>query len=293
MSNDDLVELVRNEPVYQEYHSPEFDRVLDIMMKVDRKDFLSGQLIAGVIMGLDEFERMYRALRESTTADRKKLDRLVNFVTELVPSVSKRKVANLIASVQEVANSAKPATYQIVDLAYEDTPLPIGHGQTCSQPSMVAFMAYSLELEEGMRVFELGYGCGYSASIASHLIGDSGYLVAAEIIPELVALGQGNLETHLSKLGLHRRTNLIPGNGLKELENEAPFDRIYLTAGVNLESFDPSKLAIHLNPNGGILLFPEKRGDLIKQVYKNGNLIDTKRYGDGNLRFVPLIEQTT
>ena len=160
-------------------------------------------------------------------------------------------------------------------------------------------------LEKGMKVFELGYGCGYSAAITYHLIRPSGHLVAAEIIDELAELGRNNLETHLGKVGVkskgwklfdmmgqllsrEEKVKLISGNGLEVLEKEAPFDRIYLTAGVDLESFDPSKLATHLNPKGGILLFPEERGDLIKQLYKGGNLIDTKRYGDGRILFVPL-----
>lgn len=282
MDNRDLVELIKTDPNYQEYHSLGFDRVLDAMMKVDRKDFLG--------IDLNLFERMYHTLRESTIADRIKLHHLVNFVTELVPDVSKRKVTNIITSVNRVFNDPRSQTYQSKNFAYADDPLSIGHEQTCSQPSIVALMAYYLELEEGMKVFELGYGCGYSAAITSHLIGNSGYFVAAEIIPDIAALGRDNLETHLRKLDLKTRMKLITGNGLRELGKECPFDRIYLTAGVNLESFDSSRLAMHLSPNGGILLFPERRGDLIKEIYENGNLIDTKRYGEGNISFVPLIE---
>jgi protein-L-isoaspartate(D-aspartate) O-methyltransferase len=77
--------------------------------------------------------------------------------------------------------------------AYDDNPVPIGFGQTCSQPSMVAFMLDKLTIENGNRVLEIGAGCGYAAAIASILCGNSGHVYACEIIPELAAKMRENL----------------------------------------------------------------------------------------------------
>ncbi|MEK6949244.1 MAG: hypothetical protein AABX34_03415 [Nanoarchaeota archaeon] len=292
MSNDDLVEIVRRHQYYQEYHSPEFDKVLEAMLRVDRKDFLPEEVPVEVTVDYHESRLMYDA-RMVLVDDGKTTDDKVKALEAMLKYMDK------------LFSSPTIGVFNPRDSAYENKVLDIGHGQACSQPSLVAFMAYLLELEKGMKVFELGYGCGYSAAITYHLIRPSGHLVAAEIIDELAELGRNNLETHLGKVGVkskgwklfdmmgqllsrEEKVKLISGNGLEVLEKEAPFDRIYLTAGVDLESFDPSKLATHLNPKGGILLFPEERGDLIKQLYKGGNLIDTKRYGDGRILFVPL-----
>ena len=74
-----------------------------------------------------------------------------------------------------------------VDQAYEDHPLPIGHGQTISQPYIVAWMTELLELQPGERVLEIGTGSGYQAAVLAELEGVEVYTV--EIIPELAAEG--------------------------------------------------------------------------------------------------------
>ena len=71
--------------------------------------------------------------------------------------------------------------------AYRDEPAAIGSRQTCSQPSMVAFMLDKLELRPGLRVLEVGAGCGYAAVLIARLCSPGGSVVAAEILPELTA----------------------------------------------------------------------------------------------------------
>ena len=112
-----------------------------------------------------------------------------------------------------------------VKSAYSDTPLPIGLGQTISAPSIVAFMSKSLDVHEGMKILEIGSGSGYQAAILAELTGNIGVVYTVERIPELIALAKGNVE----KLGF---TNIkfIEGDGTKGYPQEAPYDRIIVTA---------------------------------------------------------------
>ena len=106
--------------------------------------------------------------------------------------------------------------------AYRDSPLPIGHGQTISQPYIVAFMTQALDLAPGHRVLEVGTGSGYQAAVLAALVKD---VYTIEIVPPLAERAR---ET-LSALGLgniHVRT----GNGYLGWPEHAPYDRIMVTA---------------------------------------------------------------
>lgn len=78
--------------------------------------------------------------------------------------------------------------------AYEDTPLPIGYGQTISAPSMIAIMLESLEVKRGEKVLEIGTGSGYNAALLAELVGKRGRVVSVERIPELAEFGRKNLQ---------------------------------------------------------------------------------------------------
>ena len=269
------------------------------MRKVDRKKFLPATTLELVVVDSEYFAMMHKFV-EGYRAIQKELPTEGGLIVPGaaqhqadIAAIAQLALFGLIKSAIEVADSGKKFYAAVSDLAYTDSALPIGYGQTCSQPSLVALMEYLLDLERGMRVLEVGSGYGYSAAITSELIGPSGYLITMEIIPELAELAKSNLESHFGKgrffgKGLEKRLKVIgDADGSIGLETDAPFDRIYLTAGVK-SSFDPSILAKQLNPNGGILLFPEERGDLIKQIYEKGKLVNTNKYGDGNIGFVPL-----
>jgi protein-L-isoaspartate(D-aspartate) O-methyltransferase len=105
--------------------------------------------------------------------------------------------------------------------AYEDGPLPIGHGQTISQPFIVAFMAEALALRGGERVLEVGSGSGYAAAVLS--------LLAAEVYGiELEGdLHARSVET-LARLG-YRNVHLRHGDGFQGWKEAAPFDAILLS----------------------------------------------------------------
>jgi len=106
--------------------------------------------------------------------------------------------------------------------AYQDSPVPIGFGQTISQPYIVAFMTQALEIQPNDRVLEIGTGCGYQAAVLSVL---AKQVYSIEII---AALAERARET-LASLG-YRNVDVRTGNGYLGWPEHAPFDRIMVTA---------------------------------------------------------------
>jgi len=154
---------------------------------------------------------------------------------------------------------------------YEDEPFAIGHNQTCSQPSMVAAMATILDLQPGYRVLEIGTGSGYSAAVAAKLIEPNGELYTIEIFKELSAFAEQNIK----RMELSTPITFIIGDGSVGWKPAAPYDRIYLTAGVG-KKFKPDILLGQLTENGK-LLYPEAFGSLF--------LIEKTRSGERKAEF--------
>lgn len=109
--------------------------------------------------------------------------------------------------------------------AYADQPLPIGHGQTISAPSMIAIMLESLDLKPAQKVLEIGTGSGYNAALIAELIGRDGQIFTIERVAELAEFGRANLK----KSG-YGRVKVITGDGTCGYTREAPWDRILITA---------------------------------------------------------------
>ena len=106
--------------------------------------------------------------------------------------------------------------------AYSDSPLPIGHGQTISQPYIVAFMTQALDLAPGHRVLEVGTGSGYQAAVLGALVKD---VYTIEIVPPLAERARKTL----AALGLSN-IQVRTGNGYLGWPEHAPYDRIMVTA---------------------------------------------------------------
>jgi protein-L-isoaspartate(D-aspartate) O-methyltransferase len=111
---------------------------------------------------------------------------------------------------------------ELVNQAYDDGPLPIGSGQTISQPYIVAYMTEALGVEPSHKVLEVGTGSGYQAAVLSELARE---VYTIEIVPELARRAEGVLRA-LNKTNVHVRT----GDGYAGWPEQAPFDRIMVTA---------------------------------------------------------------
>jgi protein-L-isoaspartate(D-aspartate) O-methyltransferase len=160
--------------------------------------------------------------------------------------------------------------------AYENIAFPIGNGQTISQPFTVAFQSQLLDIQPGDKVLEVGTGSGYQAAILKMMGAD---VYSIETIKELYA----NAKTLFEKLGLAIAS--ILGDGSMGLVQEAPFDKIILTAAApNLTTALTEQLKLN-----GILVAPVGDRDvqkmiLVKRVGDN----EYKKTSHGNFNFVPL-----
>lgn len=163
--------------------------------------------------------------------------------------------------------------------AYEDRPLPIGRGQTISQPTVVAKMTEALELHSRCKVLEVGTGSGYQAAILSKL---ARRVYTIERHRPLARAAR----TLFQKLDLGNIT-VVTGDGSLGLPEQAPFDRILVTAAA--EDL-PTNLLAQLK-TGGIMVLPVGQTDTVQsmiKVVKTDNGLEYTELGD--VRFVPLLE---
>ena len=127
--------------------------------------------------------------------------------------------------------------------AYEDTPLPIGHGQTISQPYIVGFMTEQLQPRRGDVVLEIGAGSGYQAAVLSRLVKQ---VYTIELVPELARTA----EERLRMLG-YENVVVRQGDGYAGWPEHAPFDRIMVTAA---PKEIPPALIEQLKPGGRMVI---------------------------------------
>lgn len=170
-----------------------------------------------------------------------------------------------------------PAEY--LDQAYGNHPLPIGYGQTISQPYIVAWMTELLELQPGEKVLEIGTGSGYQAAILAEL----GYVdvYSIEIVPELAETAS----IRLQDLG-YTNVRVKQGDGYYGWPEYAPFDAMIVTAAPD---HLPAPLAEQL-AEGGRLVIPIGPAGLFQTLWKfvkeDGELT---AYNMGGVSFVPFI----
>jgi protein-L-isoaspartate(D-aspartate) O-methyltransferase len=163
--------------------------------------------------------------------------------------------------------------------AYEDEPLPIGGGQTISQPYIVAAMTAALQLEGQETVLEIGTGCGYQAAVLSLL---AGKVFTVEWRPELAR----SAEEHLKRLGF-ANVQVRTGDGSEGLSEFAPYDAILVAAAAPSL---PAPLMDQLN-EGGRMIVPVGREEhqRLLLVTKRENTYSTEKRD--SCRFVPLLGQ--
>jgi protein-L-isoaspartate(D-aspartate) O-methyltransferase len=165
--------------------------------------------------------------------------------------------------------------------AYQDRPLLIGSGQTISQPYIVALMTELLEPSKQQKVLEIGTGSGYQAAVLAALVG---HVFTIEIVPELAQSAAAVLKS----LGV-RNVTVRCGDGYQGWTEEAPFDRIILTAA---PPEIPQALVDQLRP-GGRMVAPVG-GSTFAQ-----SLVVVNKLADGSVRkrsvipvaFVPMVRE--
>jgi len=160
--------------------------------------------------------------------------------------------------------------------AYEDRPVPIGYGQTISQPSLVAYMTQLLRLEPGMRVLEIGTGSGYQAAVLAEILDD---VFTVEIVEGLARWGEGNLR----EAG-YEHVQVRHADGYYGWEEHAPFDAIIVTAAAD---HIPPPLLEQLK-DGGRMVIPVGspfRTQTLMLVTRNGEDVVTESLLP--VRFVP------
>jgi len=172
-----------------------------------------------------------------------------------------------------------PAEY--VEHAYEDRPLPIGYGQTISQPYIVGYMLEALALRGGEKVMEIGAGSGYQAALLGMLARQVWSLERIEALEKRASL-------LIEELGI-KNVAVLLGDGFVGLPEEAPFDAIIISAA---PTGIPPALLEQLSSDGGVLVGPE--GPLgyqnIARITRRGPRFDRETLLD--VSFVPMLPGT-
>ena len=162
---------------------------------------------------------------------------------------------------------------------YGDHPLPIGHGQTISQPFIVAYMTWKMDLNPGEKVLEIGTGSGYQAAVLAEL-GVTVYSI--EIVPELADHAQAAL-----KAEGYDSVQVLTGDGYKGWPEHAPFDAVIITCA---PAEIPEALVNQLR-DGGRMILPVGRGRqrLVILRRKGPRIVQED---DIPVRFVPMVRGT-
>ncbi len=169
------------------------------------------------------------------------------------------------------------------DLAELNEALPIGQGQTISQPLVVAFMIEGLEPQPGDKILDVGAGSGWTSALLGEIVGEKGKVVALEIIPELKEFGQKNVvKYNFIKKGI---VQFVLADGSKGYLKEAPFDKILASAAVQKKIPQAWREQLKV---GGIIVSPWGSSIWLLKKKSETEFEETEYPG---FAFVPLVEK--
>lgn len=164
--------------------------------------------------------------------------------------------------------------------AYKNYPLPIGFGQTISQPLTVAFILELLSPQPGEKILDVGSGSGWQAALLAYCVGGEGKVIGIERVPELKKFAEEN-STSCEAIS-QNVIRLVEGDGAKGFEEEAPFDKIIAAATARaIPTAWKKQLKV-----GGIIVAPVEESIYVLEK-KSQDEFEEKRYFGFN--FVPLI----
>ncbi|BAN90136.1 protein-L-isoaspartate(D-aspartate) O-methyltransferase [Aeropyrum camini] len=167
-------------------------------------------------------------------------------------------------------------------MAYEDRPLPIGHGQTISAPGVVGRMLQLLDPRPGDRVLDVGAGSGYQSALLAELVSPGGRVYAVERIPELAEYARENL----GRAGYLGVVEVVVGDGSRGLPQHAPYQRIKVAAAAP----KPPKPLVEQLASGGRMVIPIGTPDLqVLTVIEKTPEGRVREWRDIEFLFVPLI----
>lgn len=163
--------------------------------------------------------------------------------------------------------------------AYDDVPLPIACGQTISQPSVVALMTEALDVTPRCKVLEVGTGSGYQAAVLAHL---ARRVYSVDRFRRLTEAAR----KVIADLDLHNVT-IITADGSRGLPEQAPFDRILVTAAAE----DPPGPLLAQLREGGVMVLPVGQSDAVQTLIRVEKTPEGLTYRELRaVRFVPLVE---
>jgi protein-L-isoaspartate(D-aspartate) O-methyltransferase len=169
------------------------------------------------------------------------------------------------------------------DLAELNEALPIGYGQTISQPLVVAFMLELLDPQPGEKILDIGSGSGWTTALLAEIVSQKGKVIGIEIVPELADFGKSNVEKYnFVEKGI---VEIFCSDGSKGFAKEAPFDKILCSASVQKEVPKAWKEQLKV---GGKIVTPIGTSIWLF-VKKSENEFEETEYP--GFVFVPLIEK--
>ena len=235
------------------------------------------QYLLGLTVGAVTSVVMFAAAADTEPAETRMLAEIAEDFRLTAHLTGRAKMRESVAkAMREVPRHAFVAPEKR-EQAYINRPLLIGHGQTISQPFIVALMTDLLDLRGDEQVLEIGTGSGYQAAILAEI---AQHVTTVEIIAELASTAAERLQ----RLGYHN-VDVHVGDGNYGWPAAAPFDRIIVTAGGRL----PPRLLAQLKP-GGRMVIP------VNQSHSDQQLLLIEKHADGKIsqqailpvRFVPI-----